>query len=175
MQFLLVCKDDGGLIVQTVVFSVNRKTLAHTNFSCDMSFNSSAVVGSSKFFSCPNGLCRLERRETVIEDGLGAKFVTSILDFGTSNPKRIRFFSFFGKVRGAIILEIRDVHSGELFYSKEMVFSHDSPSLVEISVPRTFFRRSMSIGIILRGCGFFSIDKMISSLIIRPHRLSAQR
>lgn len=156
-----------------IVCSVNRSTLAHTNFSCDFLFNSSAKVNDSVFVATGEGLCRYGPSVSDLE---GMKKVTTcVMDYGTHHLKRPRFFSFFGKVNGHVRIVFRDVPGGEELFSKQMTFAHTIPCWVEISVPRTFFRRSWVVEISMPEEGWFFIDKLSAHLIVRPSRLSEQR
>lgn len=85
--------------------SINATNLAITELSENFSFNSACVIGDNVFVGTDTGIFVFDNDLSVDESRVSS-FVTGSLDFGTTNPKRIRSITVFAKSSGKLLIEL---------------------------------------------------------------------
>ena len=85
--------------------SINATNLAITELSENFSFNSACVIGDNVFVGTNDGIFVFDN-DLSIDESRVSSFVTGSLDFGTTNPKRIRSVTVFAKAPGKLLVEL---------------------------------------------------------------------
>lgn len=85
--------------------SINATNLAITELSENFSFNSACVIGDNVFVGTNDGIFVFDN-DLSIDESRVSSLVTGSLDFGTTNPKRIRSVTVFAKAPGKLLIEL---------------------------------------------------------------------
>ena len=85
--------------------SINATNLAITELSETFSFNSACVIGDNVFVGTADGVFVFDN-DLSIDESRTSSIVTGSLDFGTTNPKRIRSVTVFAKAPGKLLIEL---------------------------------------------------------------------
>lgn len=85
--------------------SINATNLAITELSETFSFNSACVIGDNVFVGTDDGMFVFDN-DLSIDESRASSIVTGSLDFGTTNPKRIRSVTVFAKAPGKLLVEL---------------------------------------------------------------------
>lgn len=119
--------------------SINTTNLAITELSESFSFNSACVIEDSVFVGTDSGIFAFNN-DLLIDESRSSRFVTGSLDFGTTNPKRIRSVTVFAKSPGELLIELYREGSKNPNYSAVLGVTdfdeNNASSILAITAPQ---------------------------------------
>ena len=138
---------------------------------------SSIVPCSNKFlFSNENGLF-LSGSFLGGKSAVNSSFISAMSDFGVPNPKRPRYVSIFGVATGPVVLGLyQNIDSTPIVEAEFSFESGETPSWVEVAIPRTVCSRSWAFGFSAKDADTeFAIFEAKTYFIVRPAKLSQKK